>query len=86
MARRPRLAVPALPHHVIQRGNNRQPIFFTDADYRVFLACLAKAKDRYRCRLYAYVLMTNHVHLVLAPTESEQLSLFMQSVGRSYVR
>ena len=43
MARRPRLAVPALPHHVIQRGNNRQPIFFTDADYRVFLACLAKA-------------------------------------------
>ncbi len=86
MARRPRLAVSALPHHIIQRGNNRQPIFFTPADYRFFLACLAKAKERYRCRLYAYVLMTNHVHLLLAPTEGEQLSLFMQSVGRRYVR
>jgi len=86
MARRPRLAVPALPHHIIQRGNNRQPIFFSDSDYRFFLACLAKAKERSCCRLYAYVLMTNHVHLVLAPTQGEQLSLFMQSVGRRYVR
>ena len=86
MARRPRLAVSALPHHVIQRGNNRQPIFFTEADHRFFLACLVKAKARYGCRLYAYVLMTNHVHLLLAPTEGEQLSLFMQSVGRRYVR
>ena len=86
MARRPRLAVPALPHHVIQRGNNRQPIFFADADYRCFLACLAKAKVRYRCRLYAYVLMTNHVHLLLAPTGQEDLSRCMQSVGRRYVR
>lgn len=86
MARRPRLAVPALPHHVIQRGNNRQPIFFADADYRFFLACLAKAKARYPCRLYAYVLMTNHVHLLVEPLEGEHLSLLMQSVGRRYVR
>ncbi|MBI3608820.1 MAG: transposase [Nitrospirae bacterium] len=74
MARRPRRAVPALPHHVIQRGNNRQPIFFTDADYRFFLACLAKAKERHRCRLYAYVLMTNQVHLVLVPRFSRRWS------------
>jgi putative transposase len=86
MARRPRLAVPALPHHVIQRGNNRQPIFFTDADYRFFLGCLAKAKARYPSRLYAYVLMTNHVHLLLEPLERAHLSLLMQSVGRRYVR
>jgi putative transposase len=86
MARRPRLAVPALPHHVIQRGNNRQAIFFADADYRFFLGCLAKAKARYSCRLYAYVLMTNHVHLLLEPLAGEHLSLLMQSVGRRYVR
>lgn len=86
MARRPRLAVPSLPHHVIQRGNNRQPIFFTDVDYRVFLRHLAKAKERYPCRVYAYVLMTNHVHLLLEPLASEHLSLFMQSLGRRYVR
>lgn len=86
MARRPRLAVPSLPHHVIQRGNNRQAIFFTDADYRVFLRHLAKAKERYPCRVYAYVLMTNHVHLLVEPLASEHLSLFMQSVGRRYVR
>lgn len=86
MARRPRLTVPSLPHHIIQRGNNRQPIFFTDADYRVFLRYLAKAKERYPCRLYAYVLMTNHVHLLVEPLASEHLSLFMQSVGRRYVR
>jgi len=86
MARRPRLTVPALPHHVIQRGNNRQSIFFTDADYRFFLGCLANAKARYPSRLYAYVLMTNHVHMLLEPLTSEDLSLFMQSVGRRYVR
>jgi putative transposase len=86
MARRPRLAVPALPHHVIQRGNNRQPIFFGDADYRYFLASLSNAKTRYPCRLFAYVLMTNHVHLLVEPLEREHLSLLMQSVGRRYVR
>jgi putative transposase len=86
MARPPRLAVPALPHHVIQRGNNRQPIFFADVDYRFFLRCLAKAKERYPCHLYAYVLMTNHVHLLIEPQESNHLSLLMQSVGRRYVR
>lgn len=86
MARRPRLAVPSLPHHVIQRGNNRQPIFFTDADYRVFLRHLQKAKERYPCRIYAYVLMTNHVHLLVEPLATDHLSLFMQSVGRRYVR
>ncbi len=73
MARRPRLTVPAFPHHVIQRRTNRQPIFFVDADDRFVLRCLAKATARYPCRVYAYVLMTNHVHLLVEPQESASL-------------
>ena len=60
MARRPRVAVPAHPHHIIQRGNNRQAIFFTEDDYHVYVAALQQAKSTCQCRLYAYVLMTNH--------------------------
>jgi putative transposase len=86
MARRPRVTVPAFPHHVIQRGNNRQAIFFADADYRYYLDCLQQAKRRYDCRLYAYVLMTNHVHVLLEPSRVEAIGRVMQSVGRRYVR
>lgn len=86
MARVPRLTVPALPHHVIQRGNNRQAIFFEPEDYRVFLDCLRIAKHKCRAHLYAYVLMANHVHLLLEPTQAGDLGRLMQSVGRRYVR
>jgi putative transposase len=86
MARPPRITIAAFPYHVIQRGNNRQTIFFADDDYRHFLECLALAKLKYDCRLYAYVLMSNHFHLLIEPSESGDLSGFMQSVGRRYVR
>ncbi len=86
MARRPRMAVPAYPHHLIQRGNNRQAIFFTEDDYRSYVAALQQAKSTCQCRLYAYVLMTNHVHLLVEPTQVGDLGRFMQSVGRRYVR
>lgn len=86
MARFPRLAVPSFPHHVIQRGNNRQPIFFAEKDYEVFRDCLREAKRKCQARLYAYVLMTNHVHLLLEPERAGDLGRFMQSVGRRYVR
>jgi len=56
MARRPRIAVPAYPHHIIQRGNNRQAIFFTEDDYRCYIESLRQAKSTCQCRLYAYVL------------------------------
>ncbi len=69
MPRLPRLTVPSFPHHVIQRGNNRQPIFFADKDYQVFLDCLQDARGKCRTRLYTYVLMTNHVHLLVEPEE-----------------
>lgn len=86
MARFPRITVPAYPHHIIQRGNNRQAIFFSDNDYRFFLECLQQAKLKCCCRIYAYVLMTNHVHLLVEPYQAGDLGRFMQSVGRRYVR
>lgn len=86
MARPPRLSLAAYPHHVIQRGNNRQPIFLATQDYEVCLECLREAKRKYGVQLYAYVLMTNHVHLLVEPERDGALGSFMQSVGRRYVR
>jgi len=86
MARAPRITIPAYPHHIIQRGNNRQATFFTDGDYNFFLACLRQAKIKCKCKIYAYVLMTNHFHLLVEPAEAGDLGRFIQSVGRRYVR
>src|SRR5712692_1968356 len=86
MARRPRVAVPAYPYHIIQRGNNRQAILFTEDDYRYYIESLRQAKSTCQCWLYAYVLMTNHVHLLVEPAQAGDLGRFMQSVGRRYVR
>ena len=86
MARRPRLNVSGIPQHVIQRGNNRQAIFFTDADYRFYLDCLGDAVRKYGCLVHAYVLMTNHVHLLATPHSSGALSHVMQHLGRRYVQ
>lgn len=86
MGRSPRITIPAYPHHIIQRGNNRAATFFADGDYRFFLECLRQAKIKCKCKIYAYVLMTNHVHLLVEPVEVGDLGRFMQSVGRRYVR
>lgn len=86
MARSPRLSLSFYPHHVIQRGNNRQPIFLASRDYEVFLDCLREAKRKCHARLYAYVLMTNHVHLLVEPDHEGDVGRFRQSVGRRYVR
>jgi putative transposase len=64
MPRRPRLNLTDVPQHIIQRGNNRQATFFADEDYRFYLDCLYDATRKYEGRVYAYVLMTNHVHLL----------------------
>lgn len=72
--------------HVIQRGNNRQPVFFADEDYRVYLDALKDASDKYNCDVHAYVLMTNHVHLLITPHDEKGLSLCMQGIGRKYVQ
>jgi REP element-mobilizing transposase RayT len=86
MARSPRITLPAYPHHIIQRGNNRAATFFAHDDYDFFLECLGHAKAKSRCRIHAYVLMTNHFHLLVEPAEVVDLDRFMQSVGRRYVR
>lgn len=86
MARRPRIVVPGQPLHIIQRGNNRIPCFFTESDYQLYSDLLADAARRHGCRIHAYVLMTNHVHLLLTPASDHAAGLTMQSVGRRYVR
>ena len=86
MARLPRLTVPGYPHHIIQRGNNRQAIFLTSADYEMLLALLHENAQKFGVAVHAYVLMTNHFHLLATPETDEGLPLMMQAVGRQYVR
>lgn len=85
MPRKPRFYVSGMPVHVVQRGNNRDPIFFDDADYRAYLKWLKEAANKYRCAIHAYVLMTNHVHLLVTPEDETGVSRMMQYVGRYYV-
>ena len=86
MARPPRLDLPGVPQHVIQRGNNRAGCFFGDTDRRFYLKCLNEAASRRSCVVHAYVLMSNHVHLLVTPTEPGGISAMLQDVGRRYVR
>lgn len=86
MARLPRFALPGVPQHVIQRGNNRQACFTVGEDYRFYLDCVRDASKRYGCAVHAYVLMTNHVHLLITPIEARAVSAFMQHIGRRYVQ
>ena len=86
MARLPRLTVPGYPHHVIQRGNNRQAIFSSTADYQMLLVLLDENARKFSVALHAYVLMTNHFHLLATPSTQDGLPQMMQAVGRRYVR
>jgi putative transposase len=86
MARLPRLTVPGHPHHIIQRGNNRQPIFAADADYRRLLEFLEEHSREARVAVHAYVLMSNHFHLLATPETEDGIPHMMQAVGRRYVR
>lgn len=86
MARLPRLALADHVHHVIQRGNNRQPIFVQTADYEVMLGYVHTHARTLGVAVHAYVLMENHFHLLLTPRSAEALPRMMQAVGRSYVR
>ncbi|SDM24316.1 putative transposase [Oryzisolibacter propanilivorax] len=86
MARLPRLTVPGFPHHIIQRGNNRQAIFLDTADRECMLQLLAEQARQCKVAVHAYVLMSNHLHLLATPETAEGIPLMMQAVGRSYVR
>ena len=86
MARQPRLALPGYPHHVIQRGNNRQPIVLDETDRRMLYNLWLEESQRHKVAVNAYVLLDNHFHMLLTPPSDEAMSLMMQSVGRTYVR
>ncbi len=86
MARLPRYVIPGQPQHVIQRGNNRQLIFASDADYRFFRDALVEASTKHGLAIHAYVWMTNHMHLLVTPEFEHSISKVFQSTGRRYVR
>ena len=86
MARLPRFAITGQAQHVIQRGNNRQNIFRADEDYRFYLEKLLDAAMKHRCDIHAYVLMTNHVHLLVTPHTEDGIGKMMQMLGRCYVQ
>ncbi len=86
MPRLPRFVLPGHPQHVIQRGNNRQVIFQAEDDYRFYLEKLKDAADKHQCDIHTYVLMTNHVHLLVTPHNESGLSKMMQMLGRYYVQ
>ena len=86
MARQPRFIKPGEPQHVILRGNNRDPVFYADEDYQFFKNKLVDAAKKQCCSIHAYVLMTNHVHLLMTPATGDGISKTMQILGRYYVQ
>ncbi len=86
MARLPRFVLPGHPQHIIIRGNNREAIFYADEDYKFYLSKLRDACKKHDCQLHAYVLMTNHVHLLMTPNTENGISKAIQMLGRYYVQ
>ena len=86
MPRRARLAIAGIPWHIIQRGNNRSVCFYAAEDYLKYLDTLHELSLKYGCAIHAYVLMTNHVHLLLTPSKTMSASLLMKHLGQRYVQ
>ncbi|HUT36557.1 MAG TPA: transposase [Planctomycetota bacterium] len=82
MPRVARIVIPGIPHHVYQRGNNRQDVFFTDDDRELYLDLLAREAGRHGLQVLGYCLMTNHVHLIAVPAADDSLA---KAVGRTHV-
>lgn len=86
MPRRARIRAPGIPLHIVQRGNNRAACFYHGEDYLTYLHHLAALSRRFECAVHAYVLMTNHVHLLLTGATAEGPSLLMKHLGQRYVQ
>jgi len=86
MPRRPRLHLDGVPLHIVQRGHNREPCFLEEDDYGRYLHWLGEALAESRCDLHSYVLMTNHVHLLLTPRLAQSVPQLIISLGRRYVQ
>jgi putative transposase len=85
MPRKPRFYLPGVPAHIVQRGHSRLPVFFENDDYAAYLEWLGEASQRYGCSIHAYVLMTNHIHILATPDNMNSISQMMQYVGRHYM-
>ena len=86
MPRRARIAVPGIPWHIIQRGNNRTACFYADEDYWRYLETLQEQAEKQGCLIHAYCLMTNHVHLLLTPLHERSAAFLMKHLGQRYVQ
>lgn len=86
MGRMPRLTVPGYPHHITQRGGRRQPVFFSDSDYKMYVDILAAEKDSADVEIWAYCLMPNHVHVIATPENKDGLSRCFRVAHREYAR
>jgi putative transposase len=86
MARRPRIYIPGVAHHVIQRGNNREACFGDESNYKAYLTYLKESALQNGVAIHAFVLMTNHVHLLVTPSDETALGKMLQTLGRRYVQ
>ena len=86
MPRQARQAVADIPWHVIQRGHDRHACFFADGDYQFYLRHLKEQASKHGCSIHAYVLMTNHVHMLVTPDTRDGVSLMMKNLGQRYVQ
>ncbi|MFA4842651.1 MAG: transposase [Candidatus Omnitrophota bacterium] len=86
MTRIARVVIPGLPHHVVQRGNRRQAVFFNDDDRLAYLDCLKVYAKPAGIHFWAYSLMNNHVHLIAVPDSEESLALGFSEAHRRYTR
>lgn len=84
MARLPRIVLPGIPHHITQRGNRRERVFFEDGDYALYLDLLAEAAERARVAIWSYCLMPNHVHIIAVPGDEDGLRRTFRYVHRHY--
>ena len=84
MARLPRIVLPGIPHHVTQRGNRRERVFFEDGDYALYLDLLSEAAARSQVAIWAYCLMPNHVHIIAVPSDEDGLRRTFRYVHRHY--
>jgi putative transposase len=86
MPRGPRLIVPEVAVHIVQRGHDRRDCFRHDTDYLVYLANLKELAGKAGCALHAYCLMTNHIHMLLTPSEADSCARLMRNLGQRYVQ
>ena len=86
MPRMARVTLANVPHHIIQRGNNRCACFYADEDYSLYLKWLREYADKFDCETHAYVLMTNHIHLLVTPKSVDGLANLMKNLGQRYTQ